>query len=395
MVDLKIPTTQENYDRCRNSIQSKLNQDVPENDVAFVNALSFAASALVTGLYKVLVRGAKQNLAITATGTDLSTLGKNFEVPRKGGTPYSFRCTVPSNGTDTVPPGSRWTGDSNGQTYVVTASTADAPSLTTTFDCNAVISGTPGLLNVSDLLSPTVTHPGITGAKAQVSSILVEGVNQEEQEEYRTRVLAAERSTGGGVNSYDIRRWGEAVDGVSGIYPYSGWIESGIPVVPGDRTVFVESSSDPNGYADDALLDDVRTALFTDPETGLSRHTMGLSEETTLVKSITRTSIYITVFGVADISSDSLTAAKLEIENEMDLYFRAMFPYIDGLDVGIDRNDTVTKLSIARQIQDILMSYGGYATNIEFGISRGSSLNSYKMDKGEKLKKAEVIWSDA
>jgi len=275
---------------------------------------------------------------------------------------------------------------------VVTASTADLPNLSTSFDCNAVVAGTPGAMTDADFLSPTVTHPGITGSKAVVSEILTEGTNPEEQEEYRTRVLAAERSVGGGVNSYDIRRWGEAVNGVSGIYPYSGWIDAGVPIIPGDRTVFVESD-DTDGYADDALLAAVSDALFTDPVTGLSRHTMGLSEETTLVKSITRTSIYITVFGVSDISSDSLAAAKVEIESEMDLYLRSMFPYIDGLDVGIDRNDTVTKLSIARQIQDILMSYGGYATSIEFGISRGSSLDSYKMDKGELLKKAEVVWS--
>lgn len=395
MAVFNIPTTEENYNTCKDTIKSRLNQDIPPNDAAFVDTLSFALAGMTTGIYNVLVQGAKQSLAISATGDDLEDIGENFEVVKKLGTPYKFTTVIDSNGTATVPLGTYMIGEANGQTYTVVSSTANLIGLYTEVVIQAIKAGTGAIMSVGDNVSLTISVPGITKTFSVVTEVLVIGVEPEPQEIYRSGVLAAERSTGGGVNSYDIRKWcTEDVEEVLNAYPYSGKPGGVDPLYPGDRTVYIESSENDDGIATQAVLDDVTSVIETDPETGFSRRTLGSTTmEYTWVEPIKRLGIFVTVLGAVASSDAMLAKAKEDIESELDLYLRSMFPYIPGLDVGIDRNDTITSISLGRQINDILLSYGGYASSVSFGVSPGSTLDTYTAQDGQKFKLAgSVTW---
>ena len=97
-------------------------------------------------------------------------------------------------------------------------------------------------------------------------------MDRETDDAYRRRILDEIRTVGGGGNSADYRRWGEEVDGVARVFPYSGKPVDGSEGTSevGDRTVYVEATEEyaANRWADAALLSDVRDAITTGPDTG-------------------------------------------------------------------------------------------------------------------------------
>ena len=100
----------------------------------------------------------------------------------------------------------------------------------------------------------------------------------------------------GGGNAADYREWAQEVAGVTRAYPYSGkpvalLLESSPP----DRTVYIEADTtiDPDGIAPQALLDEVRATITTDPVTGLARQPLGLTDSTLFVESISRTEFFV------------------------------------------------------------------------------------------------------
>jgi uncharacterized phage protein gp47/JayE len=135
----------------------------------------------------------------------------------------------------------------------------------------------------------------IAGAQtvATVTATVTLGVDEESDADYRPRVLFSQRAVTGGGNATDHKIWAEAVTGVRRAFPFSGRPASEGTSYPGDRTVYVEAVTtiDADGLAPPSLLADVRDAINTDPDTGLSRSLLGLTDATLWVESIIRTSI--------------------------------------------------------------------------------------------------------
>ena len=78
-----IPTTLEISDSNVANYENKLGQDAPINDKAFINVQAAINALNFTQLYKFAVERSLQNLATTATGTDLEEIGAQYQINKK------------------------------------------------------------------------------------------------------------------------------------------------------------------------------------------------------------------------------------------------------------------------------------------------------------------------
>lgn len=395
---INVPTTQESKDTNLANLEGQLGQNSPLADKAFLRVLAaMEALGIATPLYKYAVERIKQNLALTATGNDLDVLGAEYGVARKAAEAAVLTIELPGTNGTFIPATVDFIGDSNGVRYFPAAS-ATITGGVATMTVTAEEAGIAGNLQVSDTMSIGTQIPG---AETVATVTVIDNVGAEEETDaaYRVRVLDEIRSEGGGGNSFDYRRWAQEVAGVARAFPYAG--QPPAVGTPPDRTVFVEADTgiDPDGIAPDALLDDVRDSITTDPLIGLTRQPLGLTDGTLFVESIIRSEFFIEITGLV-IDSAIETEVKDEIETALTSHFLSLNPFVAGLDFLGDKNDVITELSISNVVQDILSARGGSATSIAFGTSFGSYPSSPEtLDPGEKAKLGVTVdatkaWKD-
>jgi len=390
-----IPTTKQIKENNLANYESELSQTSPAVDKAFLKVQSSINAMNFTQLYKYGVERTLQNLVLTASGDGLDLLGNNRGVVRKPAESAVLEIELPGTNGTVIPITTDFIGDSNGERYFL-----NAPGLigggVAVLDVTAENSGVSGNLNLTDILNIGTQIPGAE-SQATVTDILNLGVEKETDDAYRIRILDVLRSQGGGSNSADFRIWAQAVAGVARAFPYSGNPDSlelnNGSAVPPERTVFVEADTgiDPDGIAPSGLLDDVRDALNTDPETGLSRQGLGLTDETLFVESITRIEFFVRINNL-DIALDQEAQVKTDIETALTQYFLSLNPYVDGLDPIFTRNDLITDLTISDVVQDVLSAAGGSADSLIFGTSFPTSLFNYRLSPGEKAKAGSITY---
>jgi hypothetical protein len=176
---------------------------------------------------------------------------------------------------------------------------------------------------------------------------------------------------------------------VARIYPYSGKPvdgSEGLTDEPGDRTIYVEATTaylTGDRTADTALLAEVRSLITTDPDTSLERVPLGCPDNTLFVKSIANQDIWVTITSLTANGTTSLADIKIDVEQALSDYLLELTPYVEGVDVEVDRDDVITGLSIARIVQQILIDLSGTATAITFSLTEsGSSAGSYTVPQG-------------
>ncbi len=387
----KIPTTAQLAAAHLARLEARIGQTSPLNDRAFLRVLAAAEAGLDIGHYKFAADAVLQSLALTATGEGLDRIGLDNDTPRKLAVTAILTATLPATTGTVIPQGTEFTSDSSGLRYKTDAEAVAVANIATlTLRCAET--GTDGNLDNGEELS---ISSQIAGAQtvATVTATVTLGVDKEIDTDYRPRVLFAQRATTGGGNATDHKIWAEAVTGVRRAFAFSGRPAAEGTSYPGDRTVYVEAVStiDADGIAPGSLLDSVRDAINTDPDTGLSRALLGLTDATLWVESITRTSIFVEI---SDLNIDPAMEAdcKADIAYALDLYFRSIAPYVDGVDVPQERYDTITSLSISRVVQDVLKTYGATAQSIVFGIVFGTTTPLHTLGQGELAKLGGVTY---
>jgi hypothetical protein len=163
--------------------------------------------------------------------------------------------------------------------------------------------------------------------------------------------------------------------------------------LPGDRSVFIEADStlDPDGIASQDLLDDARDYINFDPDTGKARPPLGETDETLWVESIRRTSMFVEIRDLV-VPSEVEASTKTSLETAVDEYFRAIVPYIEGLDPPIIRNDIITNLTLSTIVQSVLTPVGGTAGGVGFGPVADEFVPSYILGQGELTKSGGVTY---
>ncbi|MEE9499608.1 MAG: baseplate J/gp47 family protein [Nitrospinaceae bacterium] len=383
---MAIPTTQQATDQNIANFEAEIGQTTPINDKAFIRVISAVEAILSTSLHKFGIDRAKQVLATTAFGSGLDDLGNEYGVPRKVAVAAGLTATLPGTDSTVIPTTVDFVGGSNGIRYALDANAVVTGGFAT-LSLTAKTAGSQGNLNNGETLS---IGTQIAGAEtiATVTDTTTTGVDEETDDDYRVRILDVVRSPGGGGNAADYRNWAQETVGVVRAYPYAGkpadlLAESSPP----DRVVYIESTTaiDADGIPPQSLLDDARTSITTDPETGLARQPLGLTDDTLFVEAIIRTPFFVQITGLI-VESTIEAAVKDEIEAQLTAYFLSLDPFIDGVDSVVERDDLITDLTVSNVVQDVLSANGGSAQAVAFDINFGGSLPEYQLGQGEKAK---------
>jgi hypothetical protein len=385
-----IPTLQQLYEAHLSRLESQIGQDSPINDKAFLRVLAATEAGLDIGHYKYAADAALQNFALTATNAGLDRIGNDNSAPRKQAETAVLTATLPATTGTVIPVNREFVADASGLRYR-TESEVTAVEGVATITIRCVETGTTGNLEIGDTLQ---ISSQISGAEteATVTVITTVGVDKESDSEYRPRVLFAQRAITGGGNATDHKIWAESVTGVKRAFPYAGK-PSGVSY-PGDRTVYVEATAsiDADGIAPSGLLDSVRDAINTDPNTGLSRELLGLTNNTLYIQSIIRTEIFVEIRDLS-VSAEKEFLCKNDIQTALSLYLRAIAPYVDGVDLPQERSDSITTLTMSEIIQDVLFSYGATAQGVGFGLVVGTFIPLYFLNPGELTKLGGIVYA--
>ena len=450
--------------------ETELGQTVPIQRRAFLRVLSVAQAVVAKGIEKRVTEGQNATLAKTAKAVALAVIARDYGLERESAVAYVAACTATADPGSSIPIDTELTSDSSGAYYKTTA-TASEVGGSITFNVEATDAGDAANLEAAETLTFTSPVSGVAST-ATISSVTTYGADEEDLEDFRARVLAAQRTAGGGGNTADYREWTEAVSGVAHAYPYSGkpvvW-EIEIPMtelefdssdnslndlsgdgvftdtdfgtlvagdmievegssvndgfytvvsvtafkiivsenlnnettqvdvvlknasLPGDRTVFVESTG-VTRIPDSTLLDSVRAAI-TEDEDSIARPGLGDVDSTLYVEAVTVTEIAVTVWGLA-IDSSQQTAAEAAVQSDVEAYLLACHPFIEGLDFEMDRKDNITFLALSDVVQGVLDNYGASADVVELSVG-GVVVTSYQLSQGELVKlDGDIVWED-
>lgn len=217
---LRIPTTQEVYDRNIARLESALNQSSPATEKAFIKVLAAMEAMNYTELNRFGAERAKQNLAMTAGEGLLEVLGAEYGVTRKAAVAAQLDIEADANPGTEVPITASFTGDSNSEKYWPDASGSESGGKIE-LTVIAETAGIAGNLVEFDTMTIDDTIEGVDPIWT-VTAVAVLGVEQEDLEAYRRRVLNEIRTVGGGGNPADYRTWAEETAGCYRAFPYSG-----------------------------------------------------------------------------------------------------------------------------------------------------------------------------
>jgi len=391
---LKIPTTIESTEQNVTTFETTLNQSVPLTDQAFSRVVAFIQAGSQTGLYKYAAERILQNFALTATGEDLDRIGNEYGVVRKPTSAAVIVIEMTAASGTSVDVTNAWIGDSNGVRYIPDSGASESGGeieVTVTSE----ETGVAGNLNVNDTLTIESQVAGVS-SKATVVNIETLGTERETDDAYRERILNEIRTVGGGGNGVDYRTWATETPGVFRAFPYSGRPPDAGTSFPGERVVYIEadSSLDADGIADQNLLDSAREYIDHDPITEQTRTPLGLpnlDEETLWVESIERVGIYVEVRNLT-VDADKEAQLKDDLETALDTYLREITMFVDGVDVEIERNDTITSVTVSTVSQDVFSKYGASASSVAFGTEIGVYLTSYALGMGELAKLQQITY---
>lgn len=167
-----------------------------------------------------------------------------------------------------------------------------------------------------------------------------------------------------------------------------------IEYLPGQRTVYIEMDPDhqADGLASTADKTLARSYITYDPDTGITRQPLGLTDETLWVESIYRTEMHVVIVDL-DVSTDQEAACKTDISTAVEQYFRSLRPFVDGLDPIATKVDVITKTALSRKVQEVTDFYGATVDEVKFGSNPGQYLPQYTLNQGETVKTGTLGYS--
>lgn len=383
------PTTAELVSRNLANLESRLDETTPSADKAFNKVLAVTEALAQKPEYAYAADLILANYVLSAQGDDLDAINENgsYDTPRNAAKACKLTASLTADDGAVLAVNTVFVGpqgllyDSQAAATAPSSGTSGA-GLVLSLSCED--SGTAGTLAVGDELTIQSPVSGV-GRTATVTAVAQAGTAEEEDDDYRIRLLDVIRAEPGGGNSADFRIWGESVSGVARVYPFSGVpYDSSDTEYPGCRTVYVQATEDYSStrVADSSLVALVKAALLADPDTGADRQILGLTQDTLFVQSIALKPIYILVTGL-EVTTGTVAAAQSAISSAITTYLKKFHPYVQGLDATFERMDTITASLLAVEIQSVIKSYGGTVQNVQFGTVSGTYLGKYELKDGE------------
>jgi len=227
-MSLKEPTTQEIFDQIINNIEATLGQTIPILPKATFRVLSMAIAGVFTILYKFASFQFLQIFPLTADEESLERWGELVGIIRTPAT--QARIEILCTGTDgsEVITGTRIVNNLTNVVYIVDSDVTIAAGVGTT-TMIATQGGTIGNVSNGVELSFVTPLPGID-SKCTVTDTIVTGIDEENVDVYRTRVVDRFRKVPQGGALADYEAWAVEVADIINAYPYSGDVEGTVNV---------------------------------------------------------------------------------------------------------------------------------------------------------------------
>lgn len=241
-------------------------------------------------------------------------------------------------------------------------------------------SGSVGNLAVGDELMTTSPLSNIYKI-AKCTEVTLEAVDEEDEETYRSRVIARWRVQPQGGALSDYRKWASEVPGVLQTYIYKD------DYSPAGVLIYVVANNETRLPSSDLLVQVGETCSF-DPETGMGRKPIGAildPENNGTYKNIRACSVlgfdvYVNGYFGAELSSFS-SAVKADVE----AYLLQREPFVRGLSVDNERTDRISAVNISGIVNNIAEGYSGFFDSITLK-KVDEVIESYTLDKGELAK---------
>jgi uncharacterized phage protein gp47/JayE len=251
--------------------------------------------------------------------------------------------TVTNQTGQPIPAGTTLVYEPTGVTYVtLTGINRDASAKSVNIEAVSDQSGGSGLgsignLELGSLVSFASPVPDVV-RDTTVTTIVTTAADAESELAYRERVLDhfQKRPQGGALADYE--QWGEAVAGITDVYPYTS--------CPGEIDLYCEatpeSSGDPDGIPTDAQLQAVEDAVNLDDS---GRATQRPANAFVRALPITRKPFDVNVVGL---SAPDQAATEQAINDALVALFKTYEPFIGGLTVT--PRDRVTLAEISGEV---------------------------------------------
>jgi hypothetical protein len=288
--------------------------------------------------------------------------------------------------TGTLPSGTQLTNPDSGEVYITIGDIAlDAATVYPTV--RAINYLAIASLEIGQTIS-FVSAPNTVVKDVVVETVTKVGADPESTEDWRQRQLNwwAARPQGGAYADY--REWGEEVEGVANIYPFSGGTDAIPTSGPGQADIYVEADAtvaNPDGIADAALLLAVYDNIEVEVETGLaSRRNMNTWVNTA---SISRLTVDATVIGLGGVDENETEVRELIVQALTD-YMLDRENYILGLSV-LPKKDVISEPEASGIVARVVASQGGTVTGVTLSISGPVQ----SLSEGQKAKIGTITWA--
>ena len=361
---LQEPTTNEIRDTLIASIESRLGQIVPILPKAVWRVMATVIAGIFTTLYKF---GSFQFLQIfpqTAQEESLEQWGDLVGINR---TPAeAARIEIQCTGEDgqQILTSSRIINNLTGVVYLVDSDATISGGVATT-TMIATESGDIGNVSNGKILSFVTPLPGIDN-KCTVTDTIDLGINKENLDIYRSRVVDRFRKVPQGGAFADYELWSLEVPTIINAYPYSGLVE-------GVVEVFIESSVGVDGIPSASEITQVEDSINLPNRRPVTADV--------IVQSIIRTDFTVTIFGL----DPDTTPARDSIESFLTTFFLDREPFVEGLSVVnkslISNTEIIQIISLALQVDS-----AQFDTAIFEVTGTGDTLTRYNLGQGEKAK---------
>ena len=395
---LATPTTKQISDNIILQLETSLNQTIPLLPKSFIRVLSNALGAVFVILYKYSGFIFQQLFVQTASFKDtevngviinpLIAWGELLGVgpPTEATNAEMTVIVTVENQTGLLLSGSQLLNTANGFIYIIigsvplNAATIQATIRAVSDQSGGDGAGVAGNLSVNDIVSFVNPLPNVA-RDTTVNAQTLTAADAEAESVYRQRVLDRFQKPpqGGAMADYEI--WGEEVEGIINIFPYTS-------DCPGQVDVFVEatiiSSGDPDGIPTTAQLQQVRDSIELDKNGLPSRRPANALVNTF---PITRLGFEVKVTGIV---SDNIAQVQTDITTAVKEYFLAREPFISGLSV-LPRKDRITRTAVGGIVNDVLDAVGGSFIAVTI-VRLTVPIELFTLGIGEKAKASAVTF---
>lgn len=372
---IQTPSFNEIQARIIQDIDAEFGQNIPILPRAIFRIYAFIYAGLYLTLWKYGQAIYKNISPLTCDDERLETQGERLNVLRKRAEKCKAEVSISVNSPVTIQPGTQFLS-SQGVVYLVTtAKLLQTP--TDTFEIESSQSGSAYTLSFGETVSIVSPLPQIASS-GTVSDIITEGVDEENIDTYRSRVVTAYRRKPQGGAEVDYVIWGTEASFVNNVFPYAELNLNGVEL-------YIEVNNQQNGIPTDDQLNTIKhDYIERDPSTGLAtRRPIGAE---VFMRSVIKRTIDIQFIGLTPDTPELRTS----IENAVRTAIEQKKAFVFAVD--IERNDTLTRSEISSIAQQITSLSGGSITDIILSENTISDI-IFILGRGEMFLLGSVSWA--